>query len=88
MVQAKKYPNLLCTSLSPGFIQTNMTEGFGARLSPEQGTVSLMRCLFGDVISGYYYGSDGLRSPLTVTRDPGTPEYQGEPDPDASVYNA
>ena len=85
--QAKQYPNLLCTSLSPGFIQTNMTAGFGARLTPEQGTVSLMKCLFEDVVSGYYYGSDGLRSPLTVTRDPGTPEYGGEDDPDASRYN-
>ena len=25
MVQAKMYPNLVCTSLSPGFIDTNMT---------------------------------------------------------------
>jgi carbonyl reductase 1 len=52
-----------------------------------QGTVSCMRCLFGEVVSGYYYGSDGLRSPLTVTRDPGTPEYEGEADPDAAKYN-
>jgi carbonyl reductase 1 len=85
--QAKKYPNLVCTSLSPGFIQTKMTAGFGARLTPEQGTVSLLKCLFEDVVSGSYYGSDGLRSPLTVTRDPGTPEYGGEDDPDASRYN-
>lgn len=87
MIQAKIYPNLCCTSLSPGFIRTALTEGFGARLTPEQGTVSLIKCLFGDVVSGYFYGSDGLRSPLTVTRDPGTPEYQGEADPDASRYN-
>jgi NAD(P)-dependent dehydrogenase (short-subunit alcohol dehydrogenase family) len=76
---AALYPNLLITSLSPGFIETKMTMGYGAKLSPEQGTVSLMKCLFGkDVTSGYYYGSDGLRSPLTETRDPGTPEYMGE----------
>ena len=85
--QAKAYPKLLCTSLSPGFIQTKMTAGFGARLTPDQGTVSLKRCLFGEVTSGFYYGSDGLRSPLTVTRDPGTPEYGGEENPDASKYN-
>merc|ERR1711871_392567 len=86
--QAKKYPNLMCTSLSPGFIQTKLTDGFGARLTPEQGTVSLIKCLFSDdITSGFYYGSDGLRSPLTVTRDPGTPEYQGEPNPDPSKYN-
>ena len=87
IMQAKAWPHLTCTSLSPGFIQTNMTDGFGARLTPEQGTVSLIRCLFGEVVSGYYYGSDGLRSPLTVTRDPGTPEYEGEENPDASKYN-
>ena len=85
--QAKAYPKLLCTSLSPGFIQTKMTAGFGARLTTDQGTVSLKRCLFGEVTSGFYYGSDGLRSPLTVTRDPGTPEYGGEENPDASKYN-
>jgi len=87
ILQGKLYPNLKCTSLSPGFIQTAMTSGFGAKLKPEEGTVSLLRCLFGDVVSGYYYGSDGLRSPLTVTRDPGTPEYQGEENPDAAKYN-
>ena len=50
-----------------------MTKGFGARLSPEQGCVSAIKCLFEPVTSGYYYGSDGLRSPLTMTRDPGAP---------------
>ena len=76
-IQARTYRNLICTSLSPGFIVTNMTEGYGAQTTAEQGTVSLIRCIFGDVTSGCYYGSDGLRSPLTVTRDPGMPEYSG-----------
>eukprot|EP00618_Florenciella_parvula_P002050 CAMPEP_0119466062 /NCGR_PEP_ID=MMETSP1344-20130328/895_1 /TAXON_ID=236787 /ORGANISM="Florenciella parvula, Strain CCMP2471" /LENGTH=293 /DNA_ID=CAMNT_0007498357 /DNA_START=40 /DNA_END=921 /DNA_ORIENTATION=+ len=87
MIQARTNPSLTITSLSPGFIDTPMTAGFGAKLTPEQGCVSLIHCLFGDVTSGWYYGSDALRSPLTVTRDPGTPEYQGEADPDASKYN-
>lgn len=86
--QSIEFPNLICTSLSPGFIQTKMTDGFGATLTPEEGTVSLIKCLFSnDVVSGYYYGSDGLRSPLTCTRDPGTPEYGGEENPDPSKYN-
>lgn len=85
--QAVQYPNLVCTSLSPGYVATNMTAGYGAPLTPEQATVSLKKCLFGEVGSGYYYGSDGIRSPLTVTRDPGTPEYKGEENPDASRYN-
>lgn len=87
VVQAKIHPNLKCVSLSPGFIDTPMTKGFGAKLSPEQGCVSALKCLFGDVTSGHYYGSDGLRSPLTCTRDPGTPEYEGEPNPDPKKYN-
>lgn len=87
--QSLIYPQFKCASLSPGFIETNMTAGWGAKLTPEQGTVSYIKCLFGDVISGCYYGSDGLRSPLTMTRDPGTPEYEGEDEDtiDRSKYN-
>jgi len=87
LVQAKAYPNLLVTSLSPGFIDTPMTKGYGAKLTPEQGCVSSLKCIFGNVTSGFYYGSDGLRSPLVCTRDPGMPEYQGEANPDPSKYN-
>jgi len=87
LVQAKNNPNMTITSLSPGFIATNMTAGYGAKLTPKEGCVSTIKCLFGDVTSGWYYGSDGLRSPMTVTRDPGTPEYEGEENPDAAKYN-
>jgi len=87
MIQAANHPSLKVTSLSPGFIATNMTAGRGAKLTPEEGCVSSIKCLFGGVTSGWYYGSDGLRSPLTVTRDPGMPEYQGEDNPDAAKYN-
>jgi len=87
MIQARNHPNLKVVSLSPGFIDTAMTKGFGAKLTPEQGCVSSLKCVLEDVTSGHYYGSDGLRSPLTCTRDPGTPEYQGESDPDPTVYN-
>ena len=57
LVQAKLYPNLKVVSLSPGFIDTPMTAGFGARLTPEQGCVSSIKCLFEPVTSGYYYVS-------------------------------
>ena len=87
LVQAKLYPNLKVVSLSPGFIDTPMTVGFGARLTPEQGCVSAVKCLFEPVTSGFYYGSDGLRSPLTMTRDPGMPEYDGEDSPAQEKYN-
>lgn len=87
IVQKNLYPKLKVVSLSPGFIATKMTQGFGAKLSPEQGCVSSLKCLFDDVTSGWYYGSDGKRSPLTCTRDPGTPEYEGEDNPDPKKYN-
>lgn len=87
LIQAKAYPHLKVVSLSPGFIDTPMTKGFNARLTPEQGCVSGLVCLFGRVASGHYYGSDGVRSPLTVTRDPGMPVYEGEDHPDPNVYN-
>mmetsp|Transcript_25867 Transcript_25867/g.41502 ORF Transcript_25867/g.41502 Transcript_25867/m.41502 type:complete len:299 (+) Transcript_25867:68-964(+) len=87
LVQAKAYPNLKVVCMSPGFINTAMTRGFNARLGPEQGCVSAFVCLFAPVTSGFYYGSDGLRGPFTMTRDPGTPEYKGEDDPDPKVYN-
>jgi len=87
LIQAKAHPNLLITCLSPGFIDTPMTKGFGAKLTPEEGCVSSFKCLFGDVKSGYYYGSDGLRGPFTMTRDPGMPEYEGEDNPDSAKYN-
>jgi len=87
--QSVMYPNIKCSSLCPGFIITKMTAGWGAKLTPEQATTSYMKCLFGDIISGCYYGSDGLRSPLTMTRDPGTPEYEGEDEEtiDRAKYN-
>ena len=87
VMYAQLMPGLTITSLSPGFVDTNMTAGYGAKLSPEEGCKSTLKCLFGDVKSGCYYGSDGLRSPLTISRDPGTPEYQGEDNPNPTKYN-
>jgi len=87
LVQAALYPALKVVSLSPGFIDTPMTAGFGAKLTPEEGCKSSLKCLFEEVTSGYYYGSDGLRSPLTMTRDPGMPEYEGEDEPQQATYN-
>merc|ERR1719476_443932 len=46
LVHAKAYPHLKVVALSPGFIDTPMTKGFNAKLSPEQGCVSSLVCLF------------------------------------------
>jgi len=87
LVYAKTFPHLKVVSLSPGFIDTAMVRGWGAKLTPEQGCVSGLLCLFGEVTSGYFYGSDGVRSPFTMTRDPGMPAYEGEDDPAQDKYN-
>jgi carbonyl reductase 1 len=87
VIQSRLYPSLQVTSLSPGFVDTPMTTGFKAHLTPEQGCRSSIKCLFDAVTSGFYYGSDGLRSPLTMTRDPGMPEFQGEEEPLQETYN-
>merc|ERR1711936_1504152 len=88
LVQAKAFPNLKVTSLSPGFVDTPMVAGSNStsKITPEKGCTSSLKCLFENVISGAYYGSDGLRSPMTIGRDPGTPEYQGEANPDPAKY--
>eukprot|EP00467_Chlorarachnion_reptans_P005567 CAMPEP_0114499110 /NCGR_PEP_ID=MMETSP0109-20121206/7236_1 /TAXON_ID=29199 /ORGANISM="Chlorarachnion reptans, Strain CCCM449" /LENGTH=282 /DNA_ID=CAMNT_0001676643 /DNA_START=18 /DNA_END=866 /DNA_ORIENTATION=- len=81
MMLAKKYPNIVSSSCTPGFIATKMTKGFNAKLTPEQGTVSIRHCLFAKLGgNGWYFGSDAKRSPLDKGRDPGDPEYK----PDAN----
>jgi len=80
MLLARTYPNLIVSSCSPGFINTKMTAGWGAALEPKDGTTSLKRCLFGELGgNGWYFGSDALRSPLHIMRNPGEPEYDGSP---------
>lgn len=79
MLLAKEQPHLKINALSPGFIETSMTKGWGATKQPEEGTVSIMHCLFGELEgNGLYYGSDAVRSPLYVMRNPGEPAYTGE----------
>ena len=91
LVQAKAYPNLKVVCLTPGFVATNMTKTFNpssmSKITPEQGCVSSLKCLLGSVETGCFYGSDGLRSPMLVSRDPGMPEYQGEENPDPKKYS-
>lgn len=85
---ARAWPELVCTACSPGFIVTDLTrammqhrnttpEAAGA-LPVEKSTVAPWKLLFATdgVVSGRYYGSDGLRSPVDKYRAPGTPEYE------------
>mmetsp|Transcript_11229 Transcript_11229/g.12859 ORF Transcript_11229/g.12859 Transcript_11229/m.12859 type:complete len:278 (-) Transcript_11229:20-853(-) len=76
---ARKYPNITTSCVSPGFIDTQMTRGWGASKSPDQATLAIKKCLLDDLdgANGWYYGSDGLRSPYHFMRNPGEPIYDG-----------
>ena len=92
MILARNHPNVLVSCCSPGFVDTHMTEGMGATKPASEGTHSIMKCLFDELKgSGFYYGSDGLRSPLKGMRNPGEPEYNGQNDrgslAEASTHN-
>lgn len=78
-VLARENPKLLVSAVTPGFIDTRMTAGWGASKTPDQGTAAIRKCLFEDLEhgSGWYYGSDGVRSPYHFMRNPGQPEYDG-----------
>jgi carbonyl reductase 1 len=78
-VLSRQYPNLMISCVTPGFIETQMTSGYGASKTPEQGTLAIRKCLFEALEhgSGWYYGSDGLRSPYHFMRSPGEPIYDG-----------
>jgi len=78
MLLGKLHPNLLSSAISPGFIKTAMTAEMGASKPPEEGTVAIRKCLFEPLSgNGWYYGSDGLRSPYHYMRNPGEPEWDG-----------
>jgi len=82
-VLARSYPNLVVSCVTPGFIDTQMTKGYGASKAPAEGTVSIRKCLFDtfneaeEGRSGWYFGSDGIRSPFHFMRNPGEPVYDG-----------
>lgn len=78
-VLARQYPNLVVSGITPGFIDTQMTAGWGSSKTPEQGTMAIRKCLFETLEhgSGWYYGSDGVRSQYHFMRNPGEPEYDG-----------
>ena len=76
---ANQHPNILSSCCTPGFIDTQMTRGYGASKSPDEGTKAIKHCLFGDLEgNGWYYGSDAVRSPYHFMRNPGEPAYDGQ----------
>ena len=79
MLLAEQHPHLKINCCSPGFINTQMTAGFGASKTPEEGTLAIRHLLFEQLQgNGWYYGSDAKRSPYHFMRNPGQPEYDGK----------
>ena len=85
---ARRNKSLLVNACTPGFIETDLTRPFAESQgkTPEQmgmksaadGTRATMHLLFGDLLSsGWYFGSDAVRSPLDRYRAPGDPAYDG-----------
>ena len=79
MFLAREHPEVLSYCLSPGFVQTAMTKGSSAKLMPEEGTKSLIHCLFHAKTeqTGWFFGSDCQRSPLHFMRNPPMPAFDG-----------
>jgi len=76
---ARQNPTMLISCITPGFINTQLTAGYGSKKGPAEGTLAIKKCLLEDLPhgSGWYYGSDGVRSPYHFMRSPGEPEYDG-----------
>ena len=83
---ARSYPALRINSCTPGYIETDMTRPTAAAsgYSPDEmgmkpvaeGARAPLHLLLGNVGTGWYYGSDAVRSPLDRYRGPGEPAYE------------
>lgn len=86
---ARENPDLRINACTPGFIETDLTRPMAERQGkspeevgmkpPAEGTTAQIFLLFGEPEgSGWYFGSDALRSPLDCYRSPGDPPYTGD----------
>lgn len=77
-ILAREYPNIKSSCVTPGFVDTQMTAGWGASKTPDQAASTITHFLFEDLPgNGFYYGSDSIRSPYHFMRNPGEPSYDG-----------
>jgi NAD(P)-dependent dehydrogenase (short-subunit alcohol dehydrogenase family) len=78
VLHARSEPDLIINSCSPGLISTDLTKGQGN--PPSKGAAPAVWLLMSEdltkVPTGRYYGSDCVRSPLHVYRNPGDPAYE------------
>lgn len=63
----------------PVTLWCTLHQGMGARGTPEQGAKVPVDLVMGAARGpGFYFGSDGVRSPLDRYRGPGDPPYTGD----------
>jgi len=85
---AREHPTLTVNACTPGFIETDMTRKWAVQRNatpeemgmkqPADGAKAPVFLLLGDPGgSGWYFGSDAVRSPLDRYRSPGDPAYDG-----------
>ena len=85
---ARENPALTINACTPGFIETDLTRPMAVARGvdprevgmqpPSEGTRAPLHLLLGEPGgSGWYFGSDGQRSPLDRYRAPGDPPYTG-----------
>lgn len=83
-LHAKLEPDLYINAVTPGFIQTDITQGMGATSPPSKGAVPPCFGILDESIErlpqGRYYGSDCVRSPIGFYRGPGEPPYTDDED--------
>ncbi len=86
---ARSHPELFVNACTPGWIETDLTRPYAVAQgsdpkamgmkSPSEGTKAAVHLLFGELQgSGWYFGSDAVRSPLDRYRSPGDPPYTGD----------
>lgn len=83
-LHARQEPHLIINSVTPGWIQTDMTQGSGASNPPSRGAIPPCWLAMDNALTreptGRYYGSDCVRSPLHVYRGPGDAPYVNDED--------
>lgn len=86
LAQQENPNNILVHCVTPGWILTDMTRGSSAKNPPSQGAIPPCFFMMDEdtvlnlPITGRYYGSDCVRSPLDVYRGPGDPAYEDDRD--------
>jgi carbonyl reductase 1 len=85
IVHAKIEKNLIINAVTPGFIATDLTAGYGAPNPPSKGAIPPCYLMMDEEFvpktpSGRYYGSDCVRSPIDLYRGPGDAPYETDDD--------